>query len=123
VVKVPGTDVLHGVLAEWKAGIDAHDPRRVAAVFSADALFQGLRPYSVGPDGVFAYYDGQPLGMTVDYRILEARPIGEDSVLGYLAAEFSFADRTPIDLNLGVLVVRTADGWRIAYYQASPAAI
>lgn len=55
-VKVPGSEaVLRGVLDEWKAGIDAHDPARVAAVFADDAIFQGLRPYSVGPQGVSDY--------------------------------------------------------------------
>ena len=55
---MPGTDeILLRVLDQWKAGIDAHDPGRVAAVFTEDAIFQGLRPYSVGPRGVFDYYD------------------------------------------------------------------
>ena len=65
VVKVQDTEVLRGVLDEWKAGVDAHQPQRVAAVFTEDAIFQGLRPYSVGRDGVANYYDSQPLGMTV----------------------------------------------------------
>ena len=50
VVKVQATEVLRGVLDEWKAGIDAHEPQKVAAVFTEDAIFQGLRPYSVGPE-------------------------------------------------------------------------
>lgn len=65
VVKVQGTEVLRGVLDDWKAGVDAHEPQKVAAVFTEDAIFQGLRPYSVGREGVAKYYDGQPLGMTV----------------------------------------------------------
>ena len=109
------------MLDRWKDGIDAHDPQSVAAVFTADAIFQGLRPFSVGPHGVFAYYDSQPAGMTVDYRILESRRLGDDAALGYLAATFAFPDRDPVELRLGVVVTRTGDGWRIAYYQASPA--
>lgn len=125
VVKVPGTEdgaaILRGVLSEWKAGIDAHDPGRVAAAFTTDAVFQGLRPYSVGRPGVTEYYDSQPLGMTVDYRISEVRSVGADAVLGYLAADFSYRDRAPVHVNIGVLAVRGTDGWRIRYYQASPA--
>jgi hypothetical protein len=48
-VKVPGTEVLRGVLDQWKAGVDAHEPQTVAALFTEDAIFQGLHPYSVGP--------------------------------------------------------------------------
>ncbi|MHC9294514.1 SgcJ/EcaC family oxidoreductase [Mycobacterium sp. LTG2003] len=119
---MPATEqVVREVLDVWKAGIDAHDPQRVADVFTADAIFQGLRPYSVGQQGVFEYYDSQPAGMTVDYRMLETRYLTEGVVLGYLVADFSFRDRDPIHLNLGVVVTRTDAGWRIAHYQVSPA--
>jgi uncharacterized protein (TIGR02246 family) len=121
VVKVQGTDVLRDVLERWKAGVDAHEPQRVAAVFTKDAVFQGLRPYSVGHYGVATYYDSQPVGMTVSYRILETRRPTAQLVLGYVCADFAFPDRTTISVNLGVLVTRTDAGWRILHYQASPA--
>ena len=122
VVKVPAAEeILRSVLDQWQDGIDAHDPARVAGVFTDDAIFQGLRPYSVGPQGVFEYYDGQPPGMTVQYRILESRRLGVDVALGYLAAEFAFRDREAVHLNIGVVVTRTSKDWHIASYQASPA--
>jgi hypothetical protein len=74
----------------WKAGIDAHEPHEVAALFTQDAIFQGLRPYSVGSQGVTDYYEAQPRGMTVSYRILETRQAAADVVLGYLDADFVF---------------------------------
>ena len=119
---MPDTEaLLRSVLDEWKAGIDAHDPQAVAAVFTADAIFQGLRPFSVGPQGVFDYYDSQPAGMTVDYSILESRRLGDTAVLGYVAATFTFRDGTAKDLRLGVVITGIGDDWRIGYYQASPA--
>jgi uncharacterized protein (TIGR02246 family) len=121
VVKVQGTEILRGVLDEWKAGVDAHEPQKVAAVFTEDAIFQGLRPYSVGREGVAKYYDSQPLGMSVSYRIMETRRAAEDLVLGYVRADFTFPDGAIVSLNLGVLVIRTEAGWRILHYQASPA--
>ena len=57
--------------------------------------------------------------MTVSYRILETRRPAADLVLGYLSADFSFPDRPTVSLNLGVLVERGNDGWRIVHYQAS----
>lgn len=115
--------ILRGLLDRWKAGIDAHEPQQVAELFTPNAIFQGLRPYSVGHRGVADYYAGQPRGMSVSYRILETRSPAADLVLGYLGADFSYPDRSTVSLHLGVLVERGNDGWQIVYYQASrPAA-
>ncbi|WP_241177750.1 YybH family protein [Mycolicibacterium nivoides] len=120
---MPGTEentaaILRDVLDEWRASIAAHDPQRVSSVFTEDAIFQGLRPYSVGRPGVFDYYESQPVGLTVDYRIHETRRPADNVVLGYLRADFTRPDGTVIPLNLSVLVTRD-DDWRIAHYQVS----
>jgi hypothetical protein len=122
VVKVQDADgILRALLDQWKNGIDAHDPALVASVFSDQAIFQGLRPYSVGPQGVYDYYDTQPPGMTVDYQILESRRLSFDMALGYVAAEFAYHDRESVHLRIGVVVIRTSKDWQIVSYQASPA--
>ena len=92
----------------------------VPLVFTEDAIFQGLRPYSVGRDGIATYYDGQPLGMTVSYRVLETRSPTEELAVGYVRADFAYPDRATVTLNLGVVVTCTDAGWRIQHYQASP---
>jgi uncharacterized protein (TIGR02246 family) len=120
VVKVQDTEILRAVLEQWKVGIDAHKPQQVAAVFTEDAVFQGLRPYSVGRDGVIEYYESQPLGMTVGYVIRETRRPSTELVVGYVRADFAFPDRATVSLNLGVVVVHSDAGWRILQYQASP---
>jgi uncharacterized protein (TIGR02246 family) len=119
VVKVPDTDALRDALDRWKAAIDAHEPERVADVFTEDAIFQGLRPYSVGRQGVIDYYASQPSGMTVDYEILQTRPLAPDRVLGYVHADFAFPDRPTTTVFIGVVIEHNEDGWSIAYYQAS----
>jgi uncharacterized protein (TIGR02246 family) len=86
-------DILRRVLDGWKAAVDAHDPERVAACFTEDAIFQGLHPYSVGRPGIADYYAAQPLGMTATYKTLETRRLASDLVLGYLSVDFSFTDR------------------------------
>ncbi|MFI6560708.1 YybH family protein [Streptomyces sp. NPDC050534] len=111
--------ILHGVLDRWKAGVDAHEPERVAATFTEDAIFQGLHPYSVGRPGVAAYYDSQPLGMKAAYRVLETRRPADGLVLGYLDVEFSFTDRPALSVKLSVLVTRVGDDWLISHYQVS----
>jgi uncharacterized protein (TIGR02246 family) len=119
VVKVPDTDALRDALDRWKAGIDAQEPEQVSKVFTEDAIFQGLRPYSVGRQGVIDYYASQAPGMTVDYQILQTRRLAPDHVLGYVHADFAFPDRPTVSASLGVVVVHDGDGWSITYYQAS----
>lgn len=111
--------VLRGVLDQWKAAVDAHEPQRIASHFTEDAIFQGLHPYSVGRQGVAEYYDSQPLGMTAAYRILETRQPADDIVLGYLSVDFSFTDRPTLNVNLSVLLRRLEDGWHISHYHVS----
>ena len=89
VVKVQDTEVLRDVMDRWKSGIDGGQPQRVANVFAEDAVFQGLRPYSVGRQGVIDYYASQPRGMTVTYRILETRSPAAGLVVGYVSADFA----------------------------------
>lgn len=111
--------ILHSVLDRWKEAVDAHEPERVAAVFTEDAVFQGLHPYSVGRRGVTDYYASQPLGMTASYRLLESRRPAEDVVSGYLDVDFSFTDRPTLAVKLGVLLTRADGEWSIAHYQVS----
>jgi len=112
-------DILRGVLDQWKAAVDAHDPERVASYFTEDAIFQGLHPYSVGRQGIADYYGSQPLGMTAAYKFLETRRLASDLILGYVNVDFSFADRPTLPVFLGVLVKRTTEGWSITHYQVS----
>jgi uncharacterized protein (TIGR02246 family) len=111
--------ILADVLDQWRSAVDAHDPKSVATYFTNDAIFQGLHPYTVGPDGVAAYYDSQPIGMTASYTILETRRLAADLVLGYLTVDFAFTDRPTLPVYLSVIVRRDDDVWRISHYQVS----
>ena len=115
-----GTDIVREVLDRWQAGIAAHRPEQVAAVFAEDAIFQGLRPYTVGRQGVFVYYESQPVGLTVDYRINEIREPADSVVLAYARADFTRPDGELTSLNLSVVVTQGDNGWQIAHYQVSP---
>ena len=112
-------EILRGVVDQWKAAVDAHQPQQVASYFTEDAIFQGLRPYSVGRQGVADYYASQPLGLTAAYQILETRRLAEGLVLGYLSVAFSFVDRPMLDVYLSVLLTHAQDGWQISHYQVS----
>jgi uncharacterized protein (TIGR02246 family) len=111
--------VLHDVLDRWKDAVDQHEPERVARLFTEDAVFQGLHPYTVGRPGIAEYYDSQPLGLAADYRILETRRLADEVVLGYVHVDFSFTDRPTIGVELSVLLRHGADGWAVAHYQVS----
>ena len=116
---IEAEETLRGDLDQWKAAVAAHQPQQVASYFTEDAIFQGLRPYSVGRQGVADYYASQPLGLTAAYQILETRRLAEGLVLGYLSVAFSFADRPTLEVYLSVLLTHAQDGWQISHYQAS----
>jgi uncharacterized protein (TIGR02246 family) len=111
--------VLRPVLDAWRQAINAHEPAEVAELFTEDAVFQGLQPYAVGPAAVEKYYAGQPAGMTAGYRVLKATRLGDDVVLGWVAADFTIGAEIR-RVNLTVVVRRTGSGWRIAHYHVSP---
>jgi uncharacterized protein (TIGR02246 family) len=112
--------VIRAVMDRWRAAVDAHEPEQVAGCFTADAIFQGMHPYSVGRQGVTAYYASQPLGMKAAYGIDETRRLADGVVLGYLSVDFSFPDDKPtLSVHLSVVATRTADGWQLAHYQVS----
>src|SRR6266851_3062235 len=112
-------DILDAVLARWKTAVDAHQPERVAALFTTDAIFEGLHPYTVGPAGVAEYYAAQPMGMTAVYTLRETRALSDGLVLGYLTVDFGFSDRATLTVYLSVIIRREADSWRIIHYQVS----
>ena len=111
--------LLDAVLTRWKAAVDAHQPELVAALFTKDAIFQGLHPYTVGPAGVAEYYAAQPAGLTAAYTLRETRALSEGLILGYLTVDFGFSDRATLTVYLSVIIRHDADGWRIAHYQVS----
>jgi hypothetical protein len=47
--------IVADVLDRWKAAIEEHRPEVVAALFTDDAIFQGLRPYGIGRRGIADY--------------------------------------------------------------------
>lgn len=112
-------DLLDAVLTRWKAAVDARQPEHVAALFTADAIFQGLHPYTVGPAGVAGYYAAQPAGMTAAYTLRETRQLSDGLILGYLTVDFGFSDRATLTVYLSVIIRQDARGWRIAHYQVS----
>jgi hypothetical protein len=111
--------ILRTVLDDWKAAFDAHNAQQAAALFTDDAIFQGLHPYTVGPQGVADYYASLPLGMTATYRILETRRPADNLILGYLSVDFTFIDRPTLTVNLCVLIQPVPGGAKISHYQVS----
>ena len=99
--------------------MDAHEPADVAALFTEDAIFQGLHPYGVGPADVAEYYASQPLGMAADYEVLETRRPAEGLILGYLRVAFTFTDREPVNVYLSILLEQADGDWKIGHYQVS----
>jgi uncharacterized protein (TIGR02246 family) len=113
--------VVADVLGRWKAGIEARRPDEVAALFTEDAIFQGLRPYVVGRAGISDYYAAQPVGLVPHVRVVELRQQDPRVIFAYAAVDFTFSDRATVPVLLGVLLTDAGGRWLIAHYQVSPA--
>lgn len=112
--------IIDEVLGAWKRAVGAHEPDEAARVFTSDALFQGLRPdYSIGREGVRAYYDSQPLGMTADYEVLEARALTSTLALVYAKLRFGFVDGHVNLVHLTAMLEQESGEWRIGHYHVS----
>src|SRR5260370_4240187 len=112
-------DMLDAVLTRWKAAVDAHQPEHAAALFTTDAIFQGLHPYTVGPAGVAEYSPPQPTGLTAAYTPRPNLAPSGGLVVGYLTVDFGFSDRATLTVYLSVIIRQDANGWRIVHYQVS----
>lgn len=58
----PEEAIVRGAMDRWKSAVDAHQPQQAASVFTEDAVFQGLHPYSVGRQGVASTTIPSPWG-------------------------------------------------------------
>ncbi len=112
---------LEDILLRWKTAVDARQSAEVGALFTADAIFQGLHPYGVGPADVAEYYESQPLedGRQLHQIHWRRGSPQEDFILGYLRVAFTFPDRPPVNVYLSLLLKRTGGGWQISHYQVS----
>ena len=112
--------IVEGVLDGWKQAIDRHDPEAVAALFTENAIFQGLRPeHSEGRQGVVDYYASQPMGLIANYRLLDVRQVGDAAITGYELVKFDFVDGPSIEGHLTTVFVRVGGSWLIDHYHVS----
>ena len=114
------TATVDAVLGRWREAINAGQPAAVAAAFTDDALFQGLRPnYTLGRQGVTDYYASQPPGMTAEFTILQTRALAPTAILAYAQLTFDFPDRPTVTVHLTGAVEQRGDEWLISHYHVS----
>ncbi|MBS1692845.1 MAG: nuclear transport factor 2 family protein [Actinobacteria bacterium] len=112
--------IVTAVMDRWRQGIDSGRPDTVSALFTTDALFQGLRPQPLhGRDGVAEYYSAQPPGLRARYTIVQTKRPADSVVVAYLDAEFEFSEGTVIPAHLTVVMVAAGAEWLITHYHVS----
>jgi uncharacterized protein (TIGR02246 family) len=122
---------LAAVQADWNAGADPWNPERLAAIYTADALFFGGRPgHAVGAAAILAYFASYREVIVagsmrlVEQHMLELAP---DCVLAQGYAEFAFRlhpeQRTASRLRTTLVLLKQGEGWKIRqhHFSAAPA--
>jgi uncharacterized protein (TIGR02246 family) len=114
-----GEGELRKLLDKWAEGIARHQPETVAALFTADALFQGFDPApGFGRAHVEAYYDKQPTGLTASYELISVRPLSDGIASAYARVVFNRPDTT-VPVYLTVIAQRSGQSWQISHYHVS----
>ncbi|MUN37392.1 SDR family NAD(P)-dependent oxidoreductase [Actinomadura litoris] len=112
--------ILTGLLDDWQRAFDQHRSADLGALFSPDALFQGVSPVlRQGTAEIVGYYSDVPTGTTAKVEVLGETRLGERLVSGF--AEVTFTSPTgehrPVRLSV---VAENHDGtWLIRQYHAA----
>ncbi|WP_328393877.1 SDR family NAD(P)-dependent oxidoreductase [Nocardia sp. NBC_00416] len=121
-VQERASGIVAEVLGAWQQAFNDRGTTDIASLFTEDAHFQGIDPdLRVGPTEISAYYDNVADGTTVTARVERAIRLGEDTVSGFAAAEFTSSTGELRQLRLSLVIQHVEDGWRIRQYHAAPA--
>ncbi|GLW11289.1 hypothetical protein Misp01_64170 [Microtetraspora sp. NBRC 13810] len=113
-------DVVAELLDRWRRAFEEHRAADLAALFTEDALFQGIGPrLRVGPAEVFGYYDAVPEGTRVTVEILRAHRLHEGIVGGFADVTFTAPTGETTPIRLSVVARRSGGGWLIRQYHAA----
>ncbi|RLP76470.1 DUF4440 domain-containing protein [Mycetocola tolaasinivorans] len=116
----PAGDTLSAVMTRWSDAVASGDTARIAALYTEDPLFQGLRPTPERDRaGVADYYGHQPAGLTPTVTPIDVRQTSENSILGFLAVDFAAPGRPLVETHLTVQILRIDDEWLINHYHVS----
>ncbi|MEU1728198.1 nuclear transport factor 2 family protein [Nonomuraea sp. NPDC005692] len=114
------TDVLTRLLHDWQQAFNAHRPAEIAALFSRDALFQGISPQlGHGPQDVFDYYARVVRGTSAQVKVVAGGRLSQETVHGFAEVAFTAPTGDVHLIRLSIVAERTGGIWLIHQYHAS----
>ncbi|WP_049557066.1 YybH family protein [Nonomuraea sp. SBT364] len=113
-------DVLAGLLHDWQQAFNAHRPAEIVALFSQDALFQGVAPrLGHGPREIFEYYAKVARGTTAQVKVLSGGRLSQEIVHGFAEVAFTAPSGDVNLICLSVVAERAAGRWLIHQYHVA----
>lgn len=114
------TDVLTRLLHDWQQAFNAHRPAEIAALFSQDALFQGISPQlGHGPQEIFDYYARVVRGTTAQVKVVSGGQLSQETVHGFAEVTFTAPTGDVHLICLSIVAKRAGGIWLIHQYHAS----
>jgi len=114
------TDVLTRLLHDWQQAFNAHRPAEIAALFSQDALFQGISPrLGHGPQEIFDYYARVAHGTTTQVKVVSGGELSQETVHGFAEVTFTGPTGDVHLICLSIVAKRAGGIWLIHQYHAS----
>ncbi|MDR8409847.1 SgcJ/EcaC family oxidoreductase [Nonomuraea sp. 3-1Str] len=113
-------DVLAGLLDDWRRAFNGHRPAEMVALFSRNALFQGISPrLRHGPGEIFEYYDKVAPGTTAQVTVVSAARLEQAVVHGFAEVTFTAPTGDTHLVRLSVVAEQAGGTWLIHQYHAA----
>jgi uncharacterized protein (TIGR02246 family) len=113
-------NVLTKILGDWQAAFNEHQVNDLCAMFTEDALFQGVSPQPVvGRAAIRRYYDNVAEGTTARVEVLEGTQLRENIVTGIADVTFTTSEGDAMVLRLSIVAEHVAGTWSIRHYHAA----
>ena len=117
----PALEALQALIERWRVAFDQRDQAALEEVLAPEVLFQGMGPQLlVGRQAVLEYYARIRATVRAQARVLEALPIGEDALCGFVMVAFvePGGNRRLVRVSI-TAQKRPGAGWQIVGCHAS----
>ncbi|RBQ21061.1 hypothetical protein DP939_08395 [Spongiactinospora rosea] len=113
-------DAIAGLMERWRSAFNARRTSDLAALFTEDALFQGISPRLLfGRAEISEYYNNVAEGTKAHLEVLRTKPLHDGIAAGFANVTFTAPTGNTVSVRLSIVAQRVGDIWLIRQYHAA----